>query len=99
MSKFKIGDLALIVGCNTNPKNLGKVVELIAWVAPGEIFHGQDGRKYLADTDQRDGGWIVQSENFISRDRLDWGWVEERHLMPLKGDFQPEQQKAKEEIA
>ena len=96
MSKFKAGDLALVVGCNTNPKNLGKVVELIALIFPGEIFHAPDGRKYLADMDQHGGGWIVQSENFISRDRQPWGLVEERHLMPLKGDFQPEQQKAKE---
>lgn len=96
MSKFKAGDLALIVGCNKNPKNLGKVVELIAWVSPGEVFHAPDGREYLADTDQRSGGWVVQGENFVSRNSQPWGWVEERHLIPLNGDFQPEQQKAKE---
>lgn len=30
------------------------------------------------------------------KDRL---YIPERYLMPLRGDFQPEQQKAKEEVA
>ncbi|WP_440466895.1 hypothetical protein ACKI1H_27095 [Pseudomonas sp. YH-1] len=96
MSKFKAGDLALVVGCSINPENIGKVVEVTTRVLPGDIVECPDGITRLISKDANGPCWIVQGGNFISFTGRSWGMVNERYLMPLRGDFQPEQQKAKE---
>ncbi|AHB56360.1 hypothetical protein [Pseudomonas aeruginosa] len=86
MSKFKSGDMALVVGGNLL---LGCEVELIKWVEPGQTWAVIRGTEYVLDPSEPGGGWHV-------RNATDTGIKEERFLMPLRGDFQPEQQKAKE---
>ncbi|HHM6046642.1 TPA: hypothetical protein ACRMOD_000372 [Pseudomonas aeruginosa] len=92
MSKFNPGDLAMIVGCMANPEDIGKVVELYQYVLRNEAFI-VSGHYALSG----DEGWIVTADNVIDTTGVQgFVLVDERHLMPLKGDFQPEQQKAKE---
>ncbi|MBV6005222.1 hypothetical protein KUU59_09580 [Pseudomonas aeruginosa] len=94
MSKFKAGDMAMIVGCMANPEDIGKVVELYQYVLRNEAFI-VSGHYALSG----DEGWIVTADNVIDTTGVQgFVLVNERHLMPLKGDFHPEQQKAKEEI-
>lgn len=83
MSKFKVGDLALTLVYDTLLP-AGSVVELERALQKGdEIIQG-----FRAPT----AGWIVRHPE-ISKGILAYGDYE---LMPLRGDFQPEQQKAKE---
>lgn len=105
MSKFKAGDLALIIGTqHGDSPNIGKCVELVSWLKPGDSLISPDGvsRKCASDN----AVWQVIGNGILARNVrelwIDAGGValcEERFLMPLRGNFQPEQQKAKEVIA
>lgn len=83
---FKPGDLALaLVG-----PFMGQAVELIRFVSPGEVVTSLDGkRSYVFAPTLGIGGWHVSvgEESVI---------LHEKQLMPLRGDFQPERQKASE---
>ncbi|HID9917509.1 TPA: hypothetical protein ACXI31_005654 [Pseudomonas aeruginosa] len=96
MSKFKAGDIALIIGANVLTQNIGKVVELSAFVEDGDLYVGPDAELYRHSDI---GCWIVRGEGVIFRTdkelREGFGICEERHLMPLPKDQAPEQQKAK----
>ena len=100
MSKFKAGDLAVIIGAFNVTSNIGQACELVeylqaeqvsTWVDPSDGLRIQNAAGSPA--------WLVVGSELTS-----WcgspGWVlaAERHLMPLRGDFQPEQQKAKEVV-
>ncbi|AVI85618.1 MULTISPECIES: hypothetical protein [Pseudomonas syringae group] len=97
-NQFKPGDLALIVGAHTTPENIGKVCELVELLAPEQISTWRDP----ADGQRIQNGdvgsaWVVIGDGLTS-----WcgssGWVmaDPIHLLPLRRDFVPEQQKAKE---
>lgn len=97
MSKFKAGDLALIVDCLL-PELIGKTVELVQLVSAYEVAECS-GRLWNNRSEHR--GWVVTADGLlvltvsgrIETDRFTL--MDERKLMPLRGDFQPEQQKAK----
>lgn len=74
MSKFKPGDLAVIIGTTgALPETVGRCVELMI---PSTSREGESQ-------------WIWRG--------CPAGYATlERHLMPLRDDFQPEQEKAKE---
>ncbi|WKW34379.1 hypothetical protein KIH13_12435 [Pseudomonas viridiflava] len=101
-NQFKPGDQALIVGSRlgTSP-NMGKSVELIQLVMPGDSFTTPDGFVRRSGADHP--AWMVAGEGLvaitISDRRVCCGGaclIQERYLMPLRGDFAPERQKAKE---
>ncbi|RTU31661.1 hypothetical protein DY974_08180 [Pseudomonas aeruginosa] len=102
MSKFKAGDLALIIGSLAGDSpNIGKSVELVAWLNPGDSLITPDGvsRECASDVPI----WQVIGNGVLARNLYElWidaggvALVEEKFLMHLRGDFQPEQQKAKE---
>ncbi len=97
MSQFKPGDLALIVGFNKSPVNVGKSCELIAFLHPGDrmdLPHGNFGGVRHIGTGS---GWLVTgSELLSSTGQSGFALVAEKNLMPLRGDFAPEQQKSQE---
>ncbi|MGN8346342.1 hypothetical protein ACLEJQ_22335 [Pseudomonas sp. SMV71] len=92
---FKPGDLAIIVGCRINPEDIGKLVELSERVLLNGYFTTPSGWRVFSASPGT--CWVVLSENIASYGG-DHGWalVDEKHLMPLRGDFTPEQQKSKE---
>lgn len=104
MSQFKPGDLALVVGSRLGSSpNVGKVVELIQMVMPGDSFTTPDG--FVRESGVDYPTWLVSAEGLIattmSDRRIYCGGaclMQERYLMPLKGDFQPEQQKSREVV-
>ncbi|HGP4249080.1 TPA: hypothetical protein ACLM19_005266 [Pseudomonas aeruginosa] len=88
MSKFKAGDLAIIVKVVSDDflANLGRVVLVDA-----------------VDPEDKDWDVLISAENLVIWDKEigqicfeNEGWFHSSELMPLRGDFQPEQQKAKE---
>ncbi|QVI77395.1 hypothetical protein [Pseudomonas syringae] len=95
-NQFKSGDLALIVGAHMTPDNVGKVCELLEFLAQEQIstwrepHHGmviQNGDVHAA--------WVVIGAGLASCFGLSgWALVDQTHLMPLRDDFVPEQQKA-----
>ncbi|ENM5223825.1 hypothetical protein AB7124_004967 [Pseudomonas aeruginosa] len=85
MSKFKAGDLAL----SLSGPFMGQAVELIRFVNPGDIVTSIDGqRSCVFCPSEGIGGWHVAAGNQSAV-------MYEKHLMPLRGDFHPEQHKAK----
>ncbi|MCP3791580.1 hypothetical protein F477_03627 [Pseudomonas sp. URIL14HWK12:I3] len=100
--QFKPGDLALIVKAH-HPENIGKVVELIRFDDGELIDHLPYADTYTENPD-RLRCWLVLGEITVTRVAGEGLGLRtnttaaflERHLMPLRGDFAPEQQKAKE---
>lgn len=99
--QFKSGDLALIVGSNKGiSPNIGTSVELVQKLLTNAQFSLPDGRQAL---NRGPACWMVQGEGlFANLHRGSWeniggvALVEERHLIPLRGDFAPDKHKAKE---
>jgi len=94
---FKPGDLAVIVGANTLVQNIGKVVELSAYVTDGDLYAGPNGQLYRHSDI---GCWVVRGDGvqFFADDEVltGFGLCEPRHLMPIQGDCQPDRQKSRE---
>ena len=92
-NQFKPGDLAVIVGFRFNPENLGKACELIEFLEPGKLsiwVDPTDGCRLRSGTDEP--CWIVVGETIANGSAL----VAPRHLRPLRGEFEPEQQTQRE---
>lgn len=84
--QFKPGDLAIVVGCEKRPALIGSVVELVRRVTAGETFASPDG-DLLTSISAHD-SWVVAADGIVSViGRVGWANVAERHLMPLRGDF------------
>ena len=86
MSKFNVGDLALTI-YPVPGVPAGTVVDLLHKLSPGEAFKGPDGLTYTALAR----GWICARPG----DNRSVAYAE-TSLMPLLGDFEQEEQKAKE---
>jgi hypothetical protein len=96
--QFKPGDLALIVGACSMPENVGKICELVEMLAAEQIsawIDPTDGCRVQNGDDEP--GWLVIGDGILSANG-EPGHVLAlpRHLMPLRDDFAPVQQKAKE---
>lgn len=102
MSQFKVGDLALVVRCKQVPENIGRVVELVQYLTPGDLYVAPSN----GETRYSQGyGWLVVGN--VKGMGLNHGdgmvFFEEGHalfretsLMPLRGDFAPEREKSSE---
>ncbi|MGC3515710.1 hypothetical protein ACPTJI_13140 [Pseudomonas aeruginosa] len=101
MSKFKAGDLAMVIKAN-HEENLGKIVTLLQSTSEEVIDCGRGAK---TSNPNRLLCWVIQHEGLVTTTAFGFerlvtvGACPESWLMPLRGDFQPEQQKAKEEIA
>lgn len=84
--QFKPGDPALVIG---GEAFLGHQVEILHWVNPGDEVKSSKGHILRLTPDALCGGWLVECGH---RRSVKLG----KNLMPLRGDFAPEQQKAKE---
>lgn len=100
--ELKAGDLALIVGAHRLPDNIGKTCTLLRFVRKDEFYSLPDGTRAKA----LNCSWLIEGDgitgitrNLITGEIKEIGGsalVDPRHLMPLRGDFNPEQQKSKE---
>ena len=99
---FKPGDLALIVGARSYPRNIGKTCELVELLKPSQIsawLDPEDGRPVNNASGFE--CWLVIGNGLISgiQDTRGACLALPSHLMPLRGDFAPEQQKSREVIS
>jgi hypothetical protein len=92
--QFKPGDLALIVGGNHPPFNTGRACTIVCLAKPGDKVnnpHNDARYLYLGD----DVMWLVEGPSIEndSPDPEDAGLdlIEDRFLIPLRGEFAPEQ--------
>lgn len=97
--QFKPGDLALIVGAHRFTDNVGKACELAEFLVPDQVSAWRDpadGRP-VRNASGRE-CWLVFGEGLVSsiQDTSGACLVMPAHLMPLHGDFDPEQQKTNE---
>lgn len=83
---FKPGDLALVISGGY----MGETAELVRFVLPGEVVVSPvTGKKYQFRPAAGIGGWMC-------RFRGEWAIKHEKNLMPLRGEFTPEQLKSHE---
>ena len=99
---FKPGDLALIVGACRLPENIGKTCQLVEFLAPEQVSSWRDpsdNRPIINASGTH--VWLVVGEYLVSsiRDTSGACLALPIHLMPLRGDFTPEQQKSREVLA
>lgn len=86
---FKPGDLALVIAGG----HLGEVAELVRFVLPGEVVVSPTtGKEYQFRPAAGIGGWLCGFKYMHAIKH-------EHNLMPLRGEFEPEQQKSRELIA
>ena len=99
-NQFKPGDLALIINSIKRPENVGKSCELVAFMVPGERIEFEfDGNKGITHIGANP-AWLVAGDGVIgSNGKAGFALVRPINLMPLRGDFSPEQQKSLELIA
>lgn len=93
MSKFKAGDLALIINDTLYPQNIGFCVQLSELVEPDGEYMSPENERVKNVTGKS--VWLVIADGLVCSSGRGYCQKAERNLMPLKGDFQPEQQKAK----
>lgn len=99
--QFKPGDLAMIVGSSKGiSPNIGMAVELVQKVPANDHFMLADGTRLQ---NRGPACWLIESTGLRAA-LHHGGWAdiggialaEERHLMPLRGDFAPDKHKSKE---
>lgn len=90
MNQFKPGDLALIID-SSEPEDIGRVCEVVGVLINDKTEHLFMGELHDGDAD---GIWSA----FVDLGASSGGiWLFGQYqLMPLKKDFQPEQQKSQE---
>ena len=99
MNQLKQGDLALIVGAFGMTQNIGKECHLVQFVQTDEVFIAPNGDKCQHGDVP---AWIVCGEGLCTSFEVgdiehgNWAVCAPKHLMPLRGDFAPEQQKSRE---
>lgn len=90
MSKFKVGDMAIVIGANYIAENIGKVVELSAFVSDGDLYAGPNGSLYRHSDIPC---WVVRGDDVQFRTDegtfFGFGLHEERHLMRIEPDSIP----------
>ena len=89
MSRLQVGGLALIIGFDNSPHNLGVMVELIEFMPVA----------YFDDGEIKTNAWVVFSKDLIGKDGVTTCHemiYRQEHLQPL-GDKQTQDQFKKEE--
>jgi hypothetical protein len=99
---FKSGELALIVGSAVE-ENIGVTVRLVEFfpvgaepVILGRRYTPREHKSWLVESVDGAQSLLVRIEPYGLIDCRRAGVCRQSWLMPLRGDFNPEQQKAKE---
>jgi len=97
MSQFKPGDLALVVATRSG-LNIGKTVTLDRRISAGEEIQLNDWTLTCVSDGWLATGDLLTKTPFHGVFRTAQHGFREKCLMPLQGDFQPEQQKSREVV-
>lgn len=99
MSQFKPGDFAMIVDRRAGEANVGRVVLLIESLGFPSVYSWRD-IEYRNVTGSQ--VWVIEVQGDPLETRHNTtamrGPICEYKLMPLRGDFAPEQQKSREVV-
>ena len=87
-NQFKVGDHVLTLASKYQIPAMSEV-ELVIFRLKGQKAEEPDGKLWVAPHD----GWIVGRDG-----EEGYGFFKPQQLMPLRGDFQPEQQKSREVV-
>lgn len=100
---FKPGDLALVINSN-HCANLGQVVELLRFDCSEKVSIPEHGARCFTPNPDRMPYWVIRGK-FVADSTLR-GVISctvvacpQSWLMPLRGEFTPEQHKSQEVIA
>lgn len=97
MSELQSGMLALVIGCRSNPANIGKVVELVRFMACNEIH---DGYRFSGPV----AAWKIKGSGLVflnNQGRVyesDHSYAESSHLLPIKPEADPLHEKQQQEL-
>lgn len=93
MSKFQIGDIAIIISAVGAEHLIGKSVEIFDYIPIGQEYEMSED--IIFDSDNKV-SWAVQfTEKQFIDDCITDKWVfYETSLMPLKGDFKMEEEES-----
>lgn len=99
INKFKPGDIALIIGCDHPPSNIGRTCELVTFLTHGDVVPNPNNPSVKAEyLDEGVRRWLVRGDHIQndSEDPIDIGLdvILPEHLMLLRGDFEPDKQKS-----
>ena len=87
---MKVGNLAMVVGANFLKQNIGKVVELSAFVSDGDLYAAPTGELFRHSDVPC---WVVRGEGVVFRADNEvyegFGLCEQHHLMLLPGQTEP----------
>jgi len=97
MSELQPGMLAMVIGCNSNPANIGIIVELVKLVQTDETFNGMTfgGSKPC---------WMIEAKGlkslFMDGTIVDnnYSFALPSHLLPIKPEADPLDVTHKEEL-
>jgi hypothetical protein len=94
-NQFKAGDLALVFA-SAFPDNNGRQVELVQFVPHGSTISSIVSDQDFNNTSGRDIWCVVGDVGNPLLCLTRESFFEEKQLMPLRGDFQPERQQSRE---
>ena len=96
--KFKPGDLALIIAAVTT-ENIGRIVELVTFHPASEKLVATPDGEFFKNDDGSD-AWVIKGDltvrTLTGKYRSSFAVISPHKLMPLGGDFAPEQAKSSE---
>lgn len=92
--QFKTGDLALIIA----GPNAGSCVELVSFHVSGDVRLGNGcwTLAYVPSWQVSGSGLAATFDGVPGRHKVTHGLISEPYLMPLRGNFAPEQTKSRE---
>jgi len=97
MSELQAGMLALVIGCNSNPVNIGKIVTLSHKVVKGDL--SPSGIVYNGDD-----GWLITGDGLIAVNVFGaelargYSYAKADQLLPIKPEADPLDVTHKEEL-
>lgn len=94
MSELQPGMLALVIGCRNVEINLGKIVTLERFVKEGQIVFDGPAMRDLWVISGEGVGYFVGGRVVISEK----GLASPKHLMPIKPEADPLEQKQQQEL-
>lgn len=93
MHNFKVGDLALVIKARI-PENLGKVVEVVR-ISCDYSIGLPDGKHWVPNESGSEfcvvTGELLMDSGVLGRVSLGFGAFRSVQLMPLRGNFKPEE--------
>lgn len=94
MSELQVGGLAMVIGCLSNPRHIGKVVEIISAIPEGHGVSIEGAIYYCSGGD----GFVCSGHDVSPHPDHKYGSFAKKHLIPIKPSADPLDVTNKEEL-